>query len=89
MEIDGHEEITGEEIDHACDTREEDTRTLSDKINWFVNEPTNPQWADINVNDVREFIRLLKSNFTDKFGVVYPKSVIVERIDKLAGEKLI
>ena len=26
MEINGHEEITGEEIDWACDTREEDTR---------------------------------------------------------------
>lgn len=37
----------------------------------------------------KEFIRKLKANFTDENDIKYPKYVIVQRIDKLAGDKLI
>ena len=32
MEINGHEEVTGEEIDHACDTKQELTAKQEDHV---------------------------------------------------------
>lgn len=61
-------------------------KTLSDKI---IRKYPHIDYVKemILVEDVKEFIKELKENFAKE--ILYDKEIIVKRIDKLAGDKLI
>ncbi len=64
-------------------------KTLSDKGVWNTDVGGPCLGAVYWDFDVKQFIEDLKSNFTDEDGILYPKYVIVERINKLAGAELV
>ena len=90
MEINGHEEITGEEIDHACDTQSPEDRWI-DKMNEERQKEFNlseKEFHSLNGDkrayykeNVKEFIRRLKEEWPDA-------EAVHKTIDKLAGPKL-
>ncbi len=45
---DGHEEITGEEIDHACDTKDETFEIISEKEKFWRDELVKAETSHIN-----------------------------------------
>jgi len=64
---------------------------LSEKIVSFGTR-TDSQEGDVRVRDVKEFIKLLKKELKkgiDGDGCIMPFDWTIEKIDKLAGEKLI
>ncbi len=102
MEINGHEETTGEEIDQACDTRDEVRMTLSDKSVWKMVEQPLMRERFYPTNDVKKFIKKLKEGAQTcpqcKVGTSSPcvcgccwefGVINVTTLDKFAGDKLI